>query len=303
MHLTVPDALIPLYLTATRANQPFVTADGARRRVRERFERPVPFGPPRRLEGVEVRRRLPDPLGWPVYDVVPAPAGGRPSAPDGVVVYLHGGGWVHEIAPQHWRLTVRIARETGHRVLVPIHPLLPRGTARPVRDGVVELIQEELAAGHDVRLAGDSSGGQIALSAALRLRDEGTVLSATTLLSPALDLTWRNPRIDAVQSLDPWLARPGGAVLADAWRGTDALEDPVASPLFGDMAGLGPLTILTGTHDVLNPDAHVLRDKATAAGVEVTWHEEEGQVHVYALLPTAVGDRGARALVESLRSP
>lgn len=303
MHLTVPGALIPLYLSVTRANQPFVTADGARQRIRERFERPVSFAPPRRLEGVAVQRRLPDPLGWPVYDVVPGTVGGRPSAPGGVVVYLHGGGWVHEIAPQHWRLIARIARETGHREVVPIHPLLPRGTVRPVRDGVLALMQEELAAGHTVRLAGDSSGGQIVLSAALQLRDEGTVLPATTLLSPALDLTWRNPRIDAVQPYDPWLARPGGAVLADAWRGTDSFEDPLVSPLFGDMAGLGPLTILTGTHDVLNPDAHLLRDKATAAGVEVTWHEEAGQVHVYALLPTAVGDRGARALMESLSAP
>ena len=75
----------------------------------------------------------------------------------------------------------------------------------------------------------------------------------------------------------------------------------MVSPLCGALDGLGSLTILTGTRDVLNADAHVLRDRAQKAGVSVTWHEERGQVHVYALLPTPTGERGARALVNSLR--
>ena len=342
MSLRVPEPLIPVVLRARRSNQPFVTAEGARRRLRERFLRPAPYGPPADLKGVCVERRLDSLTGWPVYDVepagpirhaadpspstssssspstvnaagpaaesdaspaVPSAAGARAPAatgPKSVVVYLHGGGWVHEIAVQHWRLIARIARETGQRVIVPIHPLLPQGTARAVRDGVLTLIRAELEAGCEVRLCGDSSGGQISLSAALALRDEGIVLPGTTLLSPALDLTWSNPRIDAVQPSDPWLARPGGRVLAEAWRGADGIEDPLVSPLFAEMRGLGPLTILTGTRDVLNPDAHLLRTKAEQAGVQVRWCEADGQVHVYALLPSKAGEQGAHALVESL---
>lgn len=299
MAIRLPESFVPLFLKALRANRPFVTGAGAHERIRERTLRPSAYGPPQRLAGVSVVRRVPNPRGWPVYDVEPAGAGRRPSS---AVVYVHGGGWVNEIAGQHWQLIARIARETGQRVVVPIYPLVPFGTAREVRDGVVELVREELRTDHEVRLAGDSAGGQIALSAALALRDEGHVLPSTTMLSPALDLTWKNPKIDAVQPSDPWLARPGGRVLADAWRGDDDIQDPVVSPLFGEMAGLGPLTILTGTRDVLNPDAHLLRDKARAAGVSVEWHEAEGQVHVYALLPTGTGERGARTIVESLRS-
>ena len=89
-------------------------------------------------------------------------------------------------------------------------------------------------------------------------------------------------------------------MLAEAWRGADPIEDPVVSPLFGDMSGLGPLTVLTGTRDVLNPDAQILRDKAGAAGVQVAWHEADGQLHVYALLPTETGEQGTRIIVESL---
>lgn len=78
MRILLPESLIPVYLKATGANRPFVTEDGARRRIAERFLRPVSYGPPSRLEGVRVKRRLPDPNGWPVYDVEPsAPAGHR----------------------------------------------------------------------------------------------------------------------------------------------------------------------------------------------------------------------------------
>lgn len=298
MPIRLPEPFVPVFLKAIRANRPFVTAAGAHDRIRERTLRPTSYGPPERLLGVRVGRRVPNPLGWPVYDVEPTVAEPKLSS---VVVYVHGGGWVNEIAGQHWQLIARIARETGQRVVVPIYPLVPFGTAREVRDGVVALVQEELDGEGEVRLAGDSAGGQIALSVALALRDAGRILPSTTLLSPALDLTWKNPRIDAVQPSDPWLARPGGRVLADAWRGEDDIKDPVVSPLFGDPTGLGPLTILTGTRDVLNPDAHLLRDQAREAGVAVDWHEAEGQVHVYALLPTGTGERGVRVIVESLQ--
>ena len=68
------------------------------------------------------------------------------------------------------------------------------------------------------------------------------------------------------------------------------------SPLFGEFAGLGPLTVFTGTRDVLNPDAHLLRAAATEAGVAVEWHEGVGEVHAYPLLPTRAG-RDARAAI------
>jgi acetyl esterase/lipase len=299
--IRVPEPLIPVFLKVTRANRAFVSEAGAHQRIRERALRPEPYGPPTRLEGVRVDRRLPNPLAWPVYDVEPADRAQNREGRTSVVVYVHGGGWVNEIRFQHWQLTARVARESRQRVVVPIYPLVPFGTAREVRDGVVELVRAELDAGNEVRLAGDSAGGQIALSVALELRDQGIVLPSTTLLSPALDLSWKNPRIDAVQPSDPWLGRPGGRVLAEAWRGADPIEDPVVSPLFGDMSGLGPLTVLTGTRDVLNPDAQLLRAKVRAAGGQMAWHEAEGQLHVYALLPTEAGEQGMRTIVESLQ--
>ncbi len=294
MRAVLPDAVVPLALRMMRANRTFVSADGARKRIRERELRPVPYGPPSRLRpGIRVDVEQFD--GWPVYTILPPET-------RGAVVYVHGGGWVNEIAPQHWHLAARIAAETSTAVVVPIYPLVPFGTAREARDTAAALVRRSIDTYGATCLAGDSAGGQIALSTALGLRDGGVVLPRTVLISPALDLSWSNPRIPLVQPSDPWLATPGGQVLAEQWRGDLDLLDPAVSPLFGDLAGLGPLTVFTGTRDVLNPDAHVLAQKSRAAGVPFELCEGAGQVHVYPLVPTRAGRQAQSHLVSVLGS-
>ncbi|RFA10689.1 esterase [Subtercola boreus] len=296
--VTVPSSFIPPALRAMRANRIFVTAEAARRRVRERELRPASYGPPGRLrEDVRVDVWRTD-LSWPVYTISPLTG-----APDGCVVYVHGGGWVNEIVSQHWQLAAQIAAESGTTVILPIYPLVPFGDAAEAAAGVVDLVRRSREQFGTTCLAGDSAGGQIALSAALALRDDhGITVPRTVLISPALDLSWSNPRIPVVQPTDPWLATPGGKVLAELWRGDRDLLDPVVSPLFGDLAGLGPLTLYTGTRDVLNPDAHLLVEKAAAAGVALDFREGTGEVHVYPLLPTRTGRTARAEIVRTLHT-
>jgi acetyl esterase/lipase len=52
------------------------------------------------------------------------------------------------------------------------------------------------------------------------------------------------------------------------------------SPLAADLAGLGPLTIFSGTRDLLNPDARLLVDKATAAEVDVDYRDGASRISV-----------------------
>jgi acetyl esterase/lipase len=140
----------------------------------------------------------------------------------------------------------------------------------------------------------------MALSAALMLRDEHRlVLPQTVLISPVLDVSLSNPLIDAVR--DPWLTRVGLREFARRWCGDLPMTDPMVSPLNADLSGLGPLTVFSGTRDILNPDARLLVDKAAAVGMEIDYHEQPGLVHVYPLTPTPEG-RAARAfIVERLR--
>jgi len=234
--------------------------------------------------------------GWPIYTLTPK-SGGTPRR---TVFYLHGGAWVNEIASQHWRLAAQIAAEAGVHVAVPIYPLVPFATAVDVMPAVVDLVAEKMTADHSVCLAGDSAGGQMALSAALMLRDERRlVLPRTVLISPVLDVSLTNPSISGVR--DPWLTRAGLLEFAGRWCGDLPMTDPMVSPLNGALTGLGPLSVFSGTRDILNPDARLLADQAAAAGIDIDYHERGGLVHVYPLTPTPEGRAARAVIVERLR--
>lgn len=295
--VTVPSGIVAPALRLVRANRNFVSAAEARRHVRARSLRPTSYAPPGQLHP-DVRVDVALRNGWPVYTVAP-----RVGTPVGSLVYVHGGGWVNEIVSQHWNLAAQIAVESNTTVTVPIYPLIPFGTAADVASKVVDLVRDNIDRFGSAAIGGDSAGGQISLSVALALRDShGITLRQTVLISPALDLTWGNPEIPRVQPTDPWLATPGGKVFAEYWRGEKDLLDPVVSPLFGELAGLGPITLFTGTRDVLNPDARLLVQKAADAGVELDLHEGIGQVHVFPLLPTRVGRDAREVIVSRIRS-
>lgn len=264
------------------------------RGVQDRLVRPAPYGPPRGLRGVEIEVDVHHDTGWPVYRVVP-----RRRTPSRAAVYVHGGAWVNQIHPLHWRLVAGLAARSGAAITVPIYPLAPVGTAATVVPPIADLIGAlvDRYGAEQVTVLGDSAGGQIALSAALLLRDRGVPpLRRTVLISPALDLTLANPEIDVVEPHDPWLARPGTRAAIELWRGDLPITDPLVSPLFGKLAGLGPLTVFSGTLDITSPDTRLLVDRARAAGVQVDHHEEAGLVHVHPLLPVPEGRRARRVM-------
>jgi acetyl esterase/lipase len=292
----LPNSWLVTALRLGRYNRIWVDAAAAERHLADRALRPVAYGPPRRL-GAAVEVVAERDRHWPLYRLTP-----RHDEAAGVVIYAHGGGWVNEIAPQHWRLCAEIAAAAATTVLVPIYPLIPFGTAAEVVSRVADLAAAHAAAG-PVCLAGDSAGGQIALSAALELRDRHKRTAARTILiSPGLDATLSNPQIPAVEATDPWLGRPGIRVFCESWRGELALEDPRVSPLWGELAGLGPLTVFTGTRDLLSPDAALLHERALAAGVVIDYHERPGLVHDYPLTPVAEARAAREVLCAQLRA-
>lgn len=293
--MRIPDAVVPALLRLTQANKSFRTAEGARQAIQNQALRPAAYNPPKKLR-TDVDICVRGHAGYPVYTVTP-----KRTIPTAGVVYIHGGAWLYEIRSQHWALIAQIAAEAGVAVTVPIYPLLPWGDARVVNELVVQLFRDLVDRYGDVRLAGDSAGGQIALSAAQVLRDRGVDDLRTVLISPVLDSSLSNPGIPAVLPRDPWLGVDGLRALAEMWAGGLPVDNPRVSPLVGDMCGLGPMMVLSGTHDILNPDAHLLVDKSRAAGVKVTFIERVGGVHVFPLVPSRTGADARLRIVAALR--
>ena len=61
-------------------------------------------------------------------------------------------------------------------------------------------------------------------------------------------------------------------------------ENPLISPLFGDLTGLPPLFINSGSNDELFDDGNEFYLKAKKAKFDIIFREGKNQVHCYPLL-------------------
>jgi acetyl esterase/lipase len=227
-----------------------------------------------------------------------APKGG---AAERAAVYLHGGAYISEIAPQHWALISKMA-DAGVRVEVPIYGLAPQYTYRDAYPFVTAVYRELLddVDPSAVVLAGDSAGGGLALGVAQTLDRAGLPQPRRLiLLSPWLDLTLSNPDLPAAEEDDPWLSSVGLTEAADAWAGGDDPTDPRLSPLNGSFSRLAPMDVYVGTREICLPDVLLLEDRCRAEGVKPRVTLCEGAVHVYPLVPAPEGRAAARTIVRS----
>ncbi|MGW7313480.1 alpha/beta hydrolase fold domain-containing protein [Streptomyces sp. NPDC054854] len=285
-------------LIATGRRRRFASAEAVRARVAESARRPSSHLPPRSLGRVaEVSRTF---VGaWPVYDVSP-----RGEEPVTRVLYVHGGAYINELVRPHWSMIRTLVTRARARVVVPAYILAPRGTADrtvPVAADLLSGLIEDGGAGGTV-LIGDSAGAGLALAAAQRLRERtGAQPSRIVLISPWLDLTMSHPGQAAIEAGDPMLARPGLVEAGRLYAGVLAADDPRVSPLHGSFSGLAPMTVFTGTRDVLTTDSRELLRRAREVGVDVEWHEEPGMPHGYPLMPVPEGRAARDRIVELVR--
>lgn len=254
-------------------------------------ERNVPF----RL-GPVVEATLRGTSGWPVYQTTPSASAGIAWH----VVFLHGGGYLQDIAWSHWRLVNDLTRGVPARCIVPIFPLAPGVTASEVVPAVGNLLRDllkEIAPGQ-LTVVGSSAGAGLALAASQWLRDRGCLQpKALVLISPWLDATMAlsgQPTVAPRHHVQASAGRVEARPLYDA--GDLDVSHPFVSPLNGGMHGLPPLTVFTGTNDLFHSDSMVLAELAERSNTSISVHIGCGLPHNYALMPTSEGHE-ARTLI------
>jgi acetyl esterase/lipase len=254
---------------------------------------PASFEPPNLGRGVEVI--LTKMGGWPVYYT--APASGHEGC--NFVMFLHGGGYINEIVPAHWRFVGQMTRKAGVVCVVPIYPLAPRATAKDIVPKTAELLRMLLedAGPAKVTVVGNSAGASLALAACQWLRDRGhRQPDRMMLISPAADASVGRPEQVEIAARDPIQDIPGIVEAGRLYAGELDIGHPFVSPLNGAFRSLAPMTIFSGTRDLLYPDSVDLAERARAVGVPVELHLLRDQPHNYALMPTPEG-RQARAII------
>lgn len=290
----IVDVVLPLRGGKRR----FASAQSASRHIASSAKRAHRHTPPRFLgRGLVVHRR--EEAGWPLYELSPAGV----AEPERQLLYLHGGAYISQIHRRHWFLAARASRATPCRCLVPIYPLGSSAGAASVVATATEiaarLIEEK--GPEAVVLAGDSAGGGMALAVAQSLRDQDLTAARILLISPWLDVATDRPEQAALERHDAMLAVTGLREAARAYASGLPLDDPRISPLNGDLSRLPPITVFTGTRDILNPDSHRLLAGCLAAGTECELIETPGMPHVYPLMPTPEGRAARRRMIELLQ--
>ncbi len=220
--------------------------------------------------------------GYEVYTVAP-----RSGPRVGDVIYLHGGAYVEDILRWHWGFIGRMVKRLGMMFTVPLYPLAPEHDCAAANAFLLAIYRDLLAGRHPHRpvIMGDSAGGGLTMSLAMQAVTASIPTpTALILLSPWLDVTTSDPVQQEIEKIDPLLMRPGLKAAGRWYSGAMAVDDPRVSPLYGELAGLPPIQIFCGTHDILVADARRLAQRAMAERVDVEYHEEPRLMHVYPLM-------------------
>ena len=197
----------------------------------------------------------------------------RDSRSDGLLLYLHGGGYVVGGCDMHRQMVSHIARAGRLRALLPEYRLSPEHKYPAAIDDAVAVYRSVLQTGvdaGDIVFAGDSAGGGLTVATLIALRDAGERLpAAAVLLSPFLDVTGSGRSMQTRADRDPWFRPQDVAVVAGHYCQAHEQRLPMVSPVFADVDGLPPVYIQVGDDEILLSDSERLAEKYTAAGIDV----------------------------------
>jgi acetyl esterase/lipase len=206
-----------------------------------------------------------------------------PAAP--TLLYLHGGGYVVGNAWGYRGLVAALAEAAGMAAYAIDYRLAPEHPFPAAIDDSAAAFHALIDRGHDpnrIAIAGDSAGGGLTVATLLRLRETSMPMpGAAFLISPWADLACSGASMTGKAAADPSLTEAGLRRMAAHYLGRADADDPLASPIHADLAGLPPILIHVGTAEILLDDALRLAAAAGRDDVALTLEIWPGLIHVW----------------------
>lgn len=186
---------------------------------------------------------------------------GAGNGPD--VLYLHGGGYVIGSPRSHRHVAARLAQLLNGNVFSLDYRLAPEAPyPAAIEDAIAAWTALSARVGRPVAVAGDSAGGGLACALTMALLETGeTPPPCLALFSPWISLTTSASSFTRLARLDPMISAATAAFFANLYAPQDRHEDPMASPLFGDVAGFPPTLIQAGGREVFLDDIQAFANK------------------------------------------
>ena len=85
--------------------------------------------------------------------------------------------------------------------------------------------------------------------------------------------------IKKFEEVEPMLDKEALQKIALWYAANEPLKNPLLSPLYADIAGLAPITIITGTYDILWTDMRKFYNNAKEKKLSVEFIEFDKMIH------------------------
>ena len=227
----------------------------------------------------------------------------------GIILYIHGGGFVCGSLSYARGYASVLAYECGMRVFAVEYSLAPEAPFPAALDDVYlayRAIVDSGIAPESIVLAGESAGGGLVYSLCQKLRTLGEPMPAGIIsISPWVDLTLSGESYENNKESDPSLSKERLSFFANCYlgylgsdssvspRSNDSIDDtpemheqkrnPLVSPLYADLSGMPPSLIFAGEDEILLSDAKRLNEKLLEADSSSRLISKEGMWHAYVL--------------------
>lgn len=206
-----------------------------------------------------------------------------------IILYCHGGGYSTGSSLYARTLTTKLASSTSMDVLSFDYRLAPEHPYPAATQDAMQVWNYLMLLGYgarDVILAGDSAGGNLALSLCLQLKNQGRLMPrGLVLMSPWTDLTSSGRSHVSKAEIDPVLNASYLEQMIENYAAGQELTDPLISPLFGEYEGFPPIYIQVGSNEILQDDAVLLYKKLLKDNVSVKLDVFKGMWHVFQMSP------------------
>ncbi|MEO6682119.1 MAG: alpha/beta hydrolase [Ginsengibacter sp.] len=205
-----------------------------------------------------------------------------------LLLFIHGGAFVSGPAKHHWDTIQEIVEQTDHTVWMCNYPKAPENGIMKISKNI-DLVYE-VALGkfnaNDILLIGDSVGGTLITALIQRLIQKEIELPRKIILvSPVMDATMSNPKINNIDLLDPMLSRIGVLSAKKMCAENNDLSDVRISPINGSFQKFPQTILFLAEHDITFPDQEITVQKMIDAKVDMEVFIGERMPHIWPFLP------------------